>query len=86
MYEIVAIGSKHSPELSLNFRIQRDAVDVRVVNVILAALSSPVHIGFRVAAGAVVVVLIFALAHSRPRGHPETARLNSGRRAHDFPC
>jgi hypothetical protein len=30
-------------------------------------------------------VLIFALAHSRPRGHLETAP-NPGRRAHDFPC
>lgn len=73
MYQIIAIGSKHAPELSLYFGIQHDAVNVRAVNVILAALGSPVHIGIHVAAGAVIVVLIFALAHSRPRGHPETA-------------
>ena len=82
MNQIVAIGSKHSPELILNFWIQRDSVNDGAVNIVLR---SPIRIRFRVAAWAIVIVLIFALAHSRPRGHLETAP-NPGRRAHDFPC
>ncbi len=78
MYQIVAISSKHPAELSLNLWIQRDAVSVGAVYLIVTALSSPMHIGFRVAAGTVAVMLIFALAHSRPRVPPETGRLNSG--------
>ena len=39
MNQIVAISSKHSPELSLNFWIQRDSVNDGAVNVVL---SSPI--------------------------------------------
>jgi len=87
MYQIIAISPKHSPELSLYLRIERDAVGVGAISVAIAATSSSImQIRFRVAAGAIVVVLIFALAHSRPRVHPEIGRLNSGWPRDDLPC
>ncbi|MGD9656514.1 MAG: hypothetical protein AB7U61_02570 [Methylocystis sp.] len=44
MYKIVAIGSKHVAELSLNLWIQLDAVYVGAVDVILAAFGGPMRI------------------------------------------
>lgn len=74
MYQIVAIGPKHPAELSLYLGIERDAVGIGAINIVLAAaFAGPAQLRFGVAARAVVIVLIFALAHFAPELTPRLA-------------
>jgi len=80
MYQIIAISPEHSAELSLYLRIERDAVGVGAINIVLATFAAPVQLRFRVVAGAVVIVLIFTLAHFDPELTPRLAARTRGDR------